>query len=227
MRWKALIAMFVAFGLLAMGGIAHALLIMKPNGTKTQGQVVGNQLMLQTGPGKTAPAADGIYKTGDGKQIVVKGGIISPASSKSKALPGDQNKLLPAVQSGSPGAARGGMVMDKDKPGMGGKDKPKPEKKGLLMTPGAVAPGAARGGQAMESDKPTKPDETDQGPPPKPDKKGLLMDGLGMRGQGPAGATPMPQGTQGSMPSLGSPKDPMGPGAGSRPGGGPPPPLTR
>jgi len=86
MKWKTLIAMFVAFGFLTLGGVGHALLIMLPNGTKTQAQVVGNKLMLQTGPGNLAPAKDGVYSTGDGKRVVVRGGLIVPGGVASKVV---------------------------------------------------------------------------------------------------------------------------------------------
>lgn len=221
MKWKALIAMFVAFGLLALGGISHAAMFdaFLPSGAKAKGDIVGGKLMLQGANGKWAPAPDGAYKMGDGKSVVVQGGIIA---------------------TGVPD--RGGEMMGQD---IKGPNKPekgpgKPDKKNQMMPPGMGSPAATRGGLAMESDKPTKPDETDQGPPPKPDKKGQMMADPATPGQGPvkalpmpqgikdpAKALPMPQGTQGSRPPLGSPKDPMGPDGSSTPGGGPPPPLTR
>lgn len=65
-----------------------------PNGAKVRGQVVGNKLMLGGDTGKPTPAPDGIYKTGDGKSLVVQGGII--------AMQGGEIK--PTVTPGSPGA---------------------------------------------------------------------------------------------------------------------------
>lgn len=254
MKRKTMITMFVAFGLLALGGISHAAMFdtFLPGGAKAKGEIVGKKLMLQGKDGKWAPAPDGAYKMGDGKSIVVKGGIIGPLDNKSKGikaigpldnkskgLPGDQNKLVPGATMGSPVPDRGGMAME-DKKTKEKVVKEKGGKKDQMMPPGTAAPEAARGGLAMESDKPTKPDETDQGPPPKPDKKGQMMadpatpEGGPVKAlpmpQGikdPAKALPMPQGTQGSRPPLGSPKDPMGPDGSSMPGGGPPPPLPR
>jgi hypothetical protein len=247
MKRKTLIAMFVAFGLLALGGISHAAMFdtFLPGGAKAKGEIVGKKLMLQGKDGKWAPAPDGAYKMGDGKSIVVKGGAIGqipgvgPFDNKPKAVPGDQNKLVPGATMGSPVPDRGGMAME-DKKTKEKVVKEKGGKKDQMMPPGTAAPEAARGGWAMESDKPTKPDESDQGPPPKPDKKGQMMADPATPEQGPVKALPMPQGiqdpgkalpmpqgTRGSAPPIGSPKDPMGPDGSSTPGGGPPPPMPR
>jgi hypothetical protein len=149
-----------------------------------------------------------------------KAGVIGPIDNKSKALPGDQNKLLPAVQKppasapgmGSPATAQGDLSMDK--PG----DKPpvKPEK---MMSPGMGSAMPARGG-ISKTIGPDKPDNN----PPKPDKKNQITPDSDTSGpepvkalpmpqgiQNPVKALPMPQGTQGSTPPLGSPKDPSGP----------------
>ena len=59
-----------------------------PNGTKARGRIENNKLLIMQGigPGPPTPAADGVYKTGDGKSFVVKGGIIATQGGASGAL---------------------------------------------------------------------------------------------------------------------------------------------
>jgi len=253
MKHKILITALTAVGL-SLSGASHALLIMMPNGTKTQAQVVGNKLMLQDAKGKLTPAGDGIYKSSDGNSFFVRGGGIvpgvgesgqptpayvpggGPIDNKSKALPGDQNKLLPAVNMGSPVPARDGIskTIGPNKPDHPDKGPNKPDR---MMSPSLGGPAAPSGGIMMDKDKPDqeKPKQPDRPKPDKPDKKGQITpdpdtSGPGSTGaapvppgiQAPAKALPMPQGTQGSGATLGSPKDPPGP-PGSSGGFAPPP----
>jgi len=122
MKHHKLIAMFVAFGLIALAGVSHAMFdTFLPSGAKAKADIVGNKLMVQGKDGRWAPAPDGVYKGTDGKSVVVQGGIIATD--------------VPA---------RGGIMMDKkdqDKPKLPDRPKPdKPDKKGEMMadpaTPG-------------------------------------------------------------------------------------------
>lgn len=195
MKNRVLIAMFVALGMLAYGGICHAAAFdaFLPSGAKAKGNIVGNKLMLQGKGGKWSPAPDGVYRTGDGRSVVVQGGIV--ANPGGAIGPIESGVVTPSDLKSKGLPARGGAAME-DKKTKEKVVKEKGGKKGQMVADPAT-PG--------------------QGP-----VKALPMP-QGM--QGPAGATPMPQGTEGSMPSPGSPKDPIGPGVGSRPGGGPPPPA--
>lgn len=75
MKHKILIMMFTALGLL-LSGTGHATDVdyILLNGTKAQGQVVDNKLMLRGTDGKLAPAPNGAYRTVSGETIVIQGG---------------------------------------------------------------------------------------------------------------------------------------------------------
>lgn len=125
---KTWIALFAVLGLVASGGVCHAAAFdaFLPSGAKAKGNIVGNKLMLQGANGKWAPAPDGVYKMGNGKSVVVQGGIVS--------------------NPGGPAATRGGIMMDKDKPKQPDRPKPdKPDKKGqMLADPATPGQGPAK-----------------------------------------------------------------------------------
>ena len=160
-----LITTFTALGLL-LSGASHALQILKPDGTRTEAQIVGKKLMIRDATGKLwTPARDGTYKTNDGKALIVQGGTIA--------------------------ATRGGSAMGADKPEP--KPGPKPDK---MTTPRMGGPAAIRGGSAMESDKPEpkpgpKPDKMTT-----PRMGGPAATTPGGLRQVPVKALPMPQGTE-------------------------------
>jgi hypothetical protein len=89
-----------------------------PNGTKAQGQVVGNKLILRGTDGKLAPAMDGAYRIADGKTIVIQGGrgIISmnraqggtTLNPQPQPLPAERLKLPPRPQPQQPKPPHGG-----------------------------------------------------------------------------------------------------------------------
>lgn len=81
MKHKLLMTLLTALGL-SLSGAGHALLIMMPDGAKTDAQVVDNKLMLQDVTGKLTLARDGTYRTDSGKAIVVQGGIITTQGGK-------------------------------------------------------------------------------------------------------------------------------------------------
>lgn len=117
MKHKILITTLTALGLL-LSGAGHAdEVYFQPNGTQVQGQVVGNKLMLHDATGMLTPARDGIYKTGNGKAVVVQGGIIATQGTD-KLLPAVQKPSASAQRMDSPAATRGGMAM-KDKKAKG------------------------------------------------------------------------------------------------------------
>lgn len=61
---------------------------LRADGTKVRGRIENNKLLIMQGigPGPPTPAADGVYKTGDGKSFIVKGGIIATQGGASGAL---------------------------------------------------------------------------------------------------------------------------------------------
>lgn len=61
---------------------------LRADGTKLQGRIENNKLLIMQGigPGTPTVAPDGVYKTGDGKSFVVKGGIIATQGGASGAL---------------------------------------------------------------------------------------------------------------------------------------------
>lgn len=121
MNQKILIAMFVAFGMMALGGSSHAMFdTFLPSGAKAKGDIVGGKLMLQGANGKWAPAPDGTYKMGDGKSVVVKGGAIGPIQGGAIGPMNDKSKMMgdgPAKKTPDTQPAKGG---------------PKPDKKGQM-----------------------------------------------------------------------------------------------
>lgn len=58
MQCRILRTMLLVVGLL-LSGASDGLLIMMPDGTRMQAQVVGNTLILQSATGKPTPARDG------------------------------------------------------------------------------------------------------------------------------------------------------------------------
>lgn len=220
MNRKTLIAMFVAIGFLALAGGSHAMFdTILPSGAKAKGDIVGNKLMLKGGDGKWAPAPDGTYKMDDGKQVVIKGGVVVqipgvgpfddkpkgiksvvPIDDKMKAVPGDQLKSGPAGTMGGSVPSRGGEMMGQDLKGPNKPDKGpnKPDKKIQSMPSGMGGPAAVGGGIMMDKDKPDqeKPKQPDRPKPDKPDKKGQMMADPATPGVGPSKALPMPQGIQ-------------------------------
>lgn len=108
---------------LSLSGASHALLIWKPDGTRSEAQVVGNRLMLVDANNRLTPARDGTYKTDAGKAIVVQGGVIAtpgalgaPIDSKAQGVatapPVGKGKdgvaAIPKVPAGSSGLAPAG-----------------------------------------------------------------------------------------------------------------------
>lgn len=61
---------------------------LRADGTKVRGRIENNKLLIWqgSGPGSSTVAPDGVYKTGDGKSFVVKGGIIATQGGASGPL---------------------------------------------------------------------------------------------------------------------------------------------
>lgn len=94
MQCRILRTMLLVVGLL-LSGASDGLLIMMPDGTRMQAQVVGNTLILQSATGKPTPARDGTYKTSAGDAIVVKGGVIAPKGIGGNVGPGTATAFPP------------------------------------------------------------------------------------------------------------------------------------
>lgn len=109
MQRKLLTAMVTALAL-SLSGASHALLIWLPDGTKREAQIVGNRLMVRDASGNMASARDGVYKTDDGRALVVKGGIIAtPGGAKEPSDAGNKGQAVgPMYNSPSPANAPAG-----------------------------------------------------------------------------------------------------------------------
>lgn len=83
MDHKRLIATLTALGL-SLSGACHALLIWTVDGPKLEAQVVGDKLMVRDKAGRLVSASDGIYRTEDGRALVVKGGLVEIQDAKDK-----------------------------------------------------------------------------------------------------------------------------------------------
>ena len=93
----------------------HAINIINKDGKTFQAEIIKNKLYIIDSSGKKSLAKDGIYKTREGKEIVVKSGMVQ--YGKGVTLPGKDKglKLTPA-----PGKLPGGAPGPSPKPGVPG-----------------------------------------------------------------------------------------------------------